>query len=102
MREYARKAIDTFGGAPVNAAQWERNENSRDHTHANPGVDSGICNHSGEKHENSKLTSLVWMSAEADWGYSSCIETTKPGIDRSLHDKIKHNRFSEKNTSVLS
>lgn len=90
--EYARKAIDTFGGAPVNAAQWE-DEKSGFNT-ANQAW-MWYVNYSGESMEN--LANFTgWMSAEADWGYSSL---TKPGIDRSLYDKIANTDF-RKNTFV--
>jgi hypothetical protein len=84
--EYARRAIDTFGGTPVTQTQWE------DPT-------SGFCvanqawmwyvNYAAENMRN--LANFTgWISGEADWGYSSL---TRPGIDRSLYDKIADNDF---------
>jgi tetratricopeptide (TPR) repeat protein len=84
--EYARKAIDTFGGTPVTAAQWE------DPT-------TGFCvanqawmwyiNYAAESMRN--LANFTgWMSNEADWSYSSL---ARPGIDRSLYDKIADTDF---------
>lgn len=88
--EYARKAIDTFKGTPVTATQWEDEKlgfNKANKawmwyiTYAAEGM-RNLANFTG------------WMSAEADWGYSSL---TKPGIDRSLYDKIAETDF-RKNT----
>ncbi|MDR1763876.1 MAG: RagB/SusD family nutrient uptake outer membrane protein [Dysgonamonadaceae bacterium] len=84
--EYARKAIDTFGGSPVTATQWE------DPT-------TGFCvanqawmwyvNYAAENMRN--LANFTgWISGEADWGYSSL---TCPSIDRSLYDKIATTDF---------
>ena len=88
--EYARKAIDTFGGTPVTAAQWE-DENTGFNT-ANQAW-MWYINYSAESMEN--LANFTgWMSAEADWGYSSL---TRPGMDRSLYDKIANTDF-RKNT----
>ena len=88
--EYARKAIDTFGGTPVTAAQWE-DENTGFNT-ANQAW-MWYINYSAESMEN--LANFTgWMSAEADWGYSS---STRPGMDRSLYDKIANTDF-RKNT----
>jgi hypothetical protein len=84
--EYARRAIDTFGGTPVTATQWE------DPT-------TGFCvanqawmwyiNYAAENMGN--LCNFTgWMSNEADWGYSSL---ARPGIDKSLYDKIADTDF---------
>ena len=88
--EYARKAIDTFGGTPVTAAQWEDEK-----TGFNTANQAWMwyINYSAESMQN--LANFTgWMSAEADWGYSSL---TKPGMDRSLYDKIANTDF-RKNT----
>ena len=88
--EYARKAIDAFGGTPVTAEQWEDEK-----TGFNTANQAWMwyINYSGESMGN--LANFTgWMSAEADWGYSSL---TKPGMDRSLYDKIANTDF-RKNT----
>ncbi|MDR2804250.1 MAG: RagB/SusD family nutrient uptake outer membrane protein [Dysgonamonadaceae bacterium] len=84
--EYARRAIDVFGGSPVTAAQWEdvntgfNTANQAWMWYINYAAESmgNLCNFTG------------WMSGEADWGYSSL---TRPGIDRSLYDKIADTDF---------
>jgi hypothetical protein len=83
---YARKAIDTFGGSPVTAAQWNdlstgfntANQAWMWYGHYSAETMGNLCNFTG------------WMSGEADWGYSSL---TRPSIDRSLYDKIADNDF---------
>lgn len=83
---YARKAIDTFGGTPVTAAQWNdlktgfntANQAWMWYTHYSAENMGNLCNFTG------------WMSGEADWGYSSL---TCPSIDQSLYDKIANNDF---------
>lgn len=88
--EFAAKAISTFGGTPVTAAQWE-DEKSGFNT-ANQAW-MWYITYSAEGMRN--LANFTgWMSGEADWGYSSL---TNPGIDRSLYDKIAPNDF-RKNT----
>src|SRR5690606_25815127 len=88
--EFAAKAISTFGGTPVTAAQWE-DEKSGFNT-ANQAW-MWYITYSAEGMRN--LANFTgWMSGEADWGYSSL---TNPGIDRSLYDKIADNDF-RKNT----
>ncbi len=77
----ARAAIDAFGGAPMTEAQWYdlnggfTKANSAWMWYATYSAESmgNLCNWVG------------WISAEADWGYSSL---TKPMIDRALYDKI--------------
>lgn len=84
--EFARKAIDTFGGTPVTAVQYE-DEKSGFNT-ANQAW-MWYVNYSAESMRN--LANFTgWMSGEADWSYSSL---TRPGIDRSLYDKIADNDF---------
>lgn len=84
--KYARLAIDTFGGTPVTASQWN-DVNSGFNTvnqawmwnlHYSAENMGNLCNFTG------------WMSGEADWGYSSL---TRPSIDKSLYDKIADNDF---------
>ena len=90
--EFARKAIDTFGGTPVTAEQWE-NEKTGFNT-ANQAW-MWYVNYSAESMQN--LANFTgWMSAEADWGYSPL---TKPSMDRSLFDKIADTDF-RKNTFI--
>lgn len=84
--KYARLAIDTFGGSPVTAAQWNdvnsgfntANQAWMWYTHYSAENMGNLCNFTG------------WMSGEADWGYSSL---TFPSIDKSLYDKIADNDF---------
>lgn len=83
---YARKAIDASGASPVTEAQWNdvntgfntANQAWMWYVHYDPENMGNLCNFTG------------WMSGEADWGYSSL---TKPGIDKSLYDKIADNDF---------
>lgn len=84
--KYARLAIDTFGGSPVTAAQWNdvnsgfntANQAWMWYTHYSAENMGNLCNFIG------------WMSGEADWGYSSL---TFPSIDKSLYDKIADTDF---------
>lgn len=87
--DYARKAIDTFGGTPVTESQWLD-------------VNSGFVKanqawmwyttYSAESMGN--LANWIgWISAEADWGYSSL---TCPIIDRALYDKIASTDFRKR------
>lgn len=83
---YARLAIDTFGGSPVTAAQW--NDVNTGFNTANQAWMWNI-HYSAENMRN--LANFTgWMSGEADWGYSSL---TFPSIDKSLYDKIADNDF---------
>lgn len=84
--EFARKAIDTFGGTPVTQSQW---------LDVNSGFNTAnqawmwYVNYSAESMSN--LANLTgWISGEADWGYSSL---TRPSIDKSLYDKIAATDF---------
>ena len=84
--EYARKAIDAFGGTPVTETQWEdptagfcvANQAWMWYVNYAPEAMGNLCNFTG------------WMSGEADWGYSSL---TRPSIDKSLYDKIADTDF---------
>lgn len=87
--EFARKAIDEFGGKVTTAAQWENEK-----TGFNVANDAWMWygNYAAEGMRN--LANFTgWMSAESDWGYSSL---TRPGIDRSLYDKIADNDFRKR------
>ena len=84
--KYARLAIDTFGGSPVTAAQW--NDVSTGFNTANQAW-MWYTSYSAENMAN--LCNFIgWISGEADWGYSSL---TRPSIDKSLYDKIADNDF---------
>ena len=84
--KYARLAIDTFGGSPVTAAQW--NDVNTGFNTANQAWMWHI-HYSAEGMRN--LANFIgWISGEADWGYSSL---TRPSIDKSLYDKIADNDF---------
>ena len=84
--EYARKAIDTFGGTPVTESQWldvntgfvKENQAWMWYTTYSAESMSNLANWIG------------WISGEADWGYSSL---TCPMIDRGLYDRISYNDF---------
>ncbi|MBQ7180847.1 MAG: RagB/SusD family nutrient uptake outer membrane protein [Bacteroidaceae bacterium] len=84
--KYARLAITTHGGTPVTEAQW---------LDLNTGFNTENqawmwkCTYSAENMAN-LCNWTGWMSAEADWGYSSL---TCPAIDRSLYDKIAYTDF---------
>lgn len=83
---YARKAIDTSGCSPVTESQW--NDMTTGFNTANQAW-MWYLTYSAENMGN--LCNFTgWMSAEADWGYSSL---TCPSIDRSLYDKIADNDF---------
>lgn len=87
--EFARKAIDEFGGKVTTADQWENEK-----TGFNVANDAWMWygNYAAEGMRN--LANFTgWMSAESDWGYSSL---TRPGIDRSLYDKIADNDFRKR------
>ena len=87
--EYARKAIDKYGGTPVTAAQWE--DPTTGFAVANQAW-MWYVNYAAENMHN--LANFTgWMSGEADWGYSSL---TLPSIDRSLYDKIADTDFRKR------
>lgn len=79
--KYARLAIDESKASPVTEAQWldlntgfnTANQAWMWYIHYDSENMGNLCNFIG------------WMSGEADWGYSSL---TRPGIDKSLYDKI--------------
>lgn len=83
---YARKAIDASGASPVTESQWldpksgfnTANQAWMWYIHYSAENMGNLCNFTG------------WMSGEADWGYASL---TRPGIDRSLYDKIAATDF---------
>ena len=84
--EFARKAIDEFGGSPITEAQWD-----------DPKTGFNTANQAWMWYVNYSATNMRnlanftgWMSTEADWSYSPLAE---PGIDRSLYDKIAENDF---------
>ena len=83
---YARLAIDTFGGSPVTAAQW--NDLNTGFNTANQAWMWNV--HYSAENMGNLCNFIGWMSGEADWGYSSL---TFPGIDKSLYDKIADNDF---------
>lgn len=84
--EYARKAIDAFGGSPVTEAQWL--DVTTGFVKANQAW-MWYTTYSAEGMGN--LANWIgWASAEADWGYSSL---TKPMIDRALYDRIAYTDF---------
>jgi hypothetical protein len=83
---YARKAIDTSKATPVTQAQW-----------LDPASGFNTANQAWMWYVNYAAENMYnlanftgWMSAEADWGYSSL---TRPVIDRSLYDKIADTDF---------
>ena len=83
---YARKAIDTFGGSPITAAQW-----NDVNTGFNTVNQAWMWSIKYAAEEMGNLCNFVgWMSGEADWGYSSL---TRPSIDKSLYDSIADDDF---------
>ena len=84
--KYARLAIDTFGGSPVTAAQW-----NDVNTGFNTVNQAWMWNlHYSAENMGNLCNFIGWMSGEADWGYASL---TRPSIDKSLYDKIADNDF---------
>jgi len=87
--EYARKAIDTQKGVPMSATEWEDPATAFAqatsgwmwYLHYSAETMGNLCNYAG------------WISAEADWGYSSL---TCPAIDKSLYDKISPTDFRKR------
>jgi len=80
-QEYARKAIDTFGGTPVTKDQWH--DPTSGFVKANQAW-MWYASYSAENMGN--LANWVgWASAEADWGYSSL---TCPMIDAGLYNSM--------------
>lgn len=87
--EFARKAIDTYSGSPITESQWD-DEISGFNTVNQAWM--WYATYSAENMQN--LANFTgWMSAEADWGYSSL---SMPGIDRSLYDKIAETDFRKR------
>lgn len=84
--EYARMAIEAFGGAPMTKAQWL--DKSSAFSVAN---DAWMWYVTYSAEEMGNLCNFIgWISGEADWGYASL---TCPGIDKSLYDQIGVNDF---------
>ena len=87
--EFARKAIDTFNGSPITEEQWD-NELTGFNTVNQAWM--WYATYSAENMRN--LANFTgWMSSEADWSYSPL---SKPGIDRSLYDKIAETDFRKR------
>jgi len=84
--KYARMAIDTFGGTPVTATQW--NDVNSGFNTVNQAWMWNV--HYSAENMGNLCNFIGWMSGEADWGYSSL---TRPSIDKSLYDKIANNDF---------
>ncbi len=77
----ARAAINAFSGSPMSEAEWF--DLNGGFVKANKAW-MWYCTYSAENMGN--LANWIgWISAEADWGYSSL---TKPMIDRGLYDRI--------------
>jgi len=87
--EFARKAIDTYSGSPITESQWD------DPITGFNTVNQAWMWYATYSAENMRnLANFTgWMSAEADWGYSSL---SMPGIDRSLYDKIAETDFRKR------
>lgn len=87
--EFARKAIDTYSGSPITESQWD------DPITGFNTVNQAWMWYATYSAENMRnLANFTgWISAEADWGYSSL---SMPGIDRSLYDKIAENDFRKR------
>ena len=84
--KYARLAINTHGAKPMTKNEW---------LNVNTGFNTAVgawmwkCSYDAENMAN-LCNWTGWMSAEADWGYSSL---TIPSIDRALYDKINYSDF---------
>jgi hypothetical protein len=87
--EFARKAIDTFGGSPITESQWD------DPLTGFNTVNQAWMWYATYSAENMRnLANFTgWMSPEADWSYSPL---SQPGIDRSLYDKIAETDFRKR------
>ncbi len=84
--QYARLAIDTHAQKPTTEAQW-----LDVNTGFNTEIQSWMWKMGYSAENMANLCNFTgWMSAEADWGYSSL---TMPSIDRSLYDKIAYSDF---------
>ena len=84
--EYARKAIDTFGGTPTTQAQWLDVNNG-----FVKATDAWMWYTTYSAETMGNLANWVgWSSGEADWGYSSL---TCPMIDKALYDRIPYTDF---------
>ena len=79
--EYARKAIDASGAAPMSAAELIDVK-----TGFNTATKAWMWYGHYDAESMGNLCNFIgWMSGEADWGYSSL---SRPSIDRKLYDKI--------------
>lgn len=84
--EYARKAIETNGGAPMTQDEWTNPTSGFTaatsgwmwYIHYDAENMGNLCNFAG------------WMSGEAEWGYSSL---TRPSIDHALYEHIGESDF---------
>jgi len=84
--KYARLAINEHAGSPMTESQW-----LDVNTGFNTAVSSWMWKASFDAENMANLCNWTgWMSAEADWGYSSL---TIPAIDRSLYEKINYTDF---------
>lgn len=84
--KYARMAINEHGAAPMTQGQW-----LDVNTGFNTAVGAWMWKASYDAENMANLCNWTgWMSAEADWGYSSL---TCPSIDRALYDKIAYTDF---------
>lgn len=84
--KYARMAIDESGATPMTEDEWTNP--TKGFTKATSAW-MWYVSYSAEGMYN-LANATGWLSAEADWGYSSL---TCPMIDRSLYDKIGKDDF---------
>lgn len=84
--KYARMAINTHAQIPTTEAQW-----LDVNTGFNTEIQSWMWKMGYSAENMGNLCNWTgWMSAEADWGYSSL---TMPSIDRALYDHISYSDF---------
>lgn len=84
--KYARLAIDTNGGSPMNEDEWTNPKSAFTsatsgwmwYLHYDAENMGNLCNFTG------------WMSGEADWSYGSL---TRPSMDHALYEHIGENDF---------
>ena len=84
----AAMAIETSGCTPLSEAEWLDVNNGFNNANSNNAWIWGA--HYSAENMGNLCNFTGWMSAEADWGYSTL---TLPSIDRSLYDKIAYTDF---------
>lgn len=88
--EYARKAIDTFGGSPLTQSQWEDPINGFNNASANSNSWMWYLHYDSEYIGN-LVTFVAHMAPEETW--TSYGWSVGRGINKSLYDKIPDTDF---------